>query len=48
MAVKILSGEADISTRPVEFAPSTTKMYNVANCEALNVTVPDGYEPIGE
>lgn len=48
MAVKILSGEADISTMPVEFAPSTTKMYNVANCEALNVTAPDGYEPIGE
>lgn len=43
MAVKILTGEADISTMPVEYAPQVTKKYNAANCEALNVTVPDDY-----
>ena len=48
MAVRILHGEADVSEMPVEYAPSVTKMYNAANCEALNITVPDGYEAIAE
>ena len=43
MAAKILKGEADISTMPVEFAPKTTKMYNAANCTALGLTAPEGY-----
>ena len=47
MAAKILKGEADISTMPVEFAPQATKMYNAANCELLGVTVPEDYQPIG-
>ena len=46
MAVKILKGEADISTMPVEAAPNVTKMYNAANCEALNITVPEDSPPI--
>ena len=46
MAAKILKGEADITEMPVEFAPEVTKMYNAANCEALGITAPDGYEPI--
>ena len=46
MAVKILTGEADISTMPVEYAPQVTKKYNAANCEALGVTVPDDYAAI--
>ena len=46
MAVKILTGEADISTMPVEYAPQVTKKYNAANCEALGVTVPEGYVAI--
>ena len=46
MAVKILTGEADISTMPVEYAPQVTKKYNAANCEALGVTVPDDYVAI--
>ena len=37
MAAKILTGEADISQMPVEYAPQVTKMYNAANCEALGV-----------
>lgn len=46
MAVKILKGEADIAQMPVAYAPKFTKMYNVDNCEALGVTVPEGYEPL--
>ncbi len=46
MAAKILTGEADISTMPIESAPNVTKMYNAANCETLGITIPEGYEPI--
>ena len=46
MAVKILTGEADISTMPVEYAPQVTKKYNAANCETLGVTVPNDYAAI--
>lgn len=45
MAAKVLNGE-DISTMPVEYAPNFTKKYNVANCEALGISIPDGYEAI--
>ena len=47
MAVKILKGEANISEMAVQFAPQAIKMYNEANCEALGIAIPDGYEPIG-
>ncbi len=47
MAAKILTGEADISQMPIVYAPEVTKMYNAANCEALNVAIPEGYEPMG-
>ena len=46
MAVQVLTGEADISTMPIEYAPNFTKMYNPSNCEALNITVPDDYVAI--
>ena len=46
MAAKILKGEADISTMPVEYAPQVTKMFNPDNCSALGLTMPEGYEPI--
>ncbi len=45
MAVKILKGEADISTMPVEYT-TVTKKYNKAICDDLGLTVPDGYEEI--
>ena len=47
MAAEILADGADVSAMPVEFAPNVTKKYNAANCEALGVTIPDGYEPMG-
>lgn len=43
MGAQILTGEADVSEMPIQFAPQVTKKYNAANCEALNITVPDGY-----
>ncbi len=47
MAVKILSGESNISEMPIEYAPQFTKKYNADLCEALNVAIPDDYLPIG-
>ena len=46
MAYEILVNGADIATMPVEFAPNVTKMYNPELCEALDVTIPDGYTAI--
>ena len=43
MAADILQGEADITNMAVQSAPNVTKMYNAANCEALNITIPDDY-----
>ena len=48
MAAEILADGADVSTTPVEFAPNVTKKYNAANCEALGITPPDGYEAIAD
>ena len=43
MAAKILTGEADVSTMPIQFAPSVTKQANMANCQKLGITVPSDY-----
>ena len=48
MAYEILVNGADPSTMEVQSAPSFTKEYNAANCEALNITPPDDYTSIGE
>ena len=48
MAVKILTGEADISTMPIEYAANPTFKYNKEICDALGLTPPAGYVPIGE
>lgn len=47
MAAQILTGEADIATMPIEYAPQFTKKYNAAICEELGLTAPEGYEAIG-
>ena len=46
MAAKILTGEADISTMPIAYAPATSK-YNAEICADLNLTPPEGYVAIG-
>ena len=43
MAAKILKGEADISTMPVEYYPNVTKKYNADNAALYNLTIPDDY-----
>ena len=45
MAAKILTGEADISEMPIEYAPATPK-YNATICDALKLTAPEGYSAI--
>ena len=45
MAVKILTGESDISTMPIEYT-DVTKKYNKTICDDLGLTVPEGYEAI--
>lgn len=47
MAAKVLTGEADISTMPVEYT-NVTKKYNKTICDDLGMTVPEGYEAIEE
>ena len=37
MAAKILKGEADITTMPVEYAQNFTKKYNPEKCQQLNI-----------
>ena len=48
MAVKILKGEADISTMAIEYADKQTPKYNKQNCEALGITPLEGYTAIEE
>ena len=45
MAIKILKGEANISTMSIEYAPATKK-YNKDMCDFLGIEVPEGYEEI--
>ncbi len=46
MAAQILTGEADVASMPIEYAPQFVKKYNPVTCQALNITPPDGYEAI--
>ncbi len=48
MAAKILTGEADISQMPIEYAPQFTKKYNKPLCDALEITIPEDYVAIEE
>ena len=47
MAVKILTGEADISEMPIEFTEATPK-YNASMCETLGIEPLEGYTAIEE
>ena len=46
MAAQILTGQADISTMPIEYAPEFVKKYNEPICADLSIDVPEGYEAI--
>ena len=47
MAVKILKGEADISTMAIEYYPNPVKKYNPEMAEHYNLTIPSDYAAIG-
>ena len=46
MAVKVLKGEADISTLAIGYAETQTPKYNKAICDALGIKPLDGYVEI--
>ena len=46
MAYEILVNDADPGTMEIQTAENVTKKYNPTLCEALNITVPEGYEAI--
>ncbi len=46
MAYEILVNGADVKTMKVQYAPEVTKMYNAEICEALGITIPEGYTAI--
>ena len=46
MAYAILKNKKKAGDMEVQFAKKLTKMYNAENAKALNITIPDGYEPI--
>ena len=46
MAVKILTGESNISEMPIEYYPNPVKKYNADLADALGVTIPADYEAI--
>ena len=46
MAYKVLTGQADISAMPIEYAPRFTKMYNQEICQELGLVMPEDYEAI--
>ena len=43
MAVKILTGEADITEMAIAYDEKPVKKYNKALCEELGITIPEGY-----
>ena len=45
MAAQILTGQADIATMPIQHLESA-RVYNPELCQALGLTVPEGYEPV--
>lgn len=46
MAYDILVNGADITTMEIAYAPNVTKEYNAEICEALGITIPEGYTAI--
>lgn len=46
MAADILEGKADVSEMAIQYDPNPVKKYNKTNCDALGITVPEGYTPL--
>lgn len=43
MAVKLLKGEAEITSMPIEYFPNPVKKFNAEICDLLGVTVPEDF-----
>ena len=48
MAADILNGKTKVSESAIAFDTTLDKMYNAANCEALGITIPEGYTAIAD
>lgn len=48
MAIKILKGEADISTMEIGYDTNPEKLYNKKMAEKYNIVIPSDYKEIGE
>lgn len=48
MAYEVLVNGKDISEMEIQYSPTFTKLYNVEICDELGITVPEGYETLGE
>ncbi len=46
MAIKVLKGEADISTMAIQYFPEPVKKYNAELCELFGVNIPEGFVAI--
>lgn len=46
MAAQVLTGEADISTMPIQYDEDIVPVYNEEICNELGITVPDNYQPL--
>lgn len=46
MAVKILTGESDISVMEIQYDTKPVKKYNSTLCEELGIAIPEGYEAL--
>ena len=44
MAVKVLKGEADVASMPIEYFPDPVKKFNPSVCELFDLTVPEDFE----
>ncbi len=43
MAVKVLKGEADVASMPIEYFPDPVKKFNPEICEQFSVEIPDDF-----
>ena len=46
MAYEVLANGADVASMDIRFAPNVVKEYNAELCEALGVSIPEGYAAI--
>ncbi|MBQ2997750.1 MAG: ABC transporter substrate-binding protein [Oscillospiraceae bacterium] len=46
MAYEILVNGANPGDMEIQYAPEVQKLYNEANCNALGITIPEGYAPL--